>query len=979
MSNLTAPSSSHELAPSSAPVRAGDVIADKYEVERVLAEGGMGVVVAAQHMQLRRRVALKFLRPELCEMREVVARFLREAQAMTAIQNEHVARVLDVGTMADGPPYMVMEYLEGEDLAQVLDRRERLPVTEAVDYVLQGMEALAEAHVHGFVHRDLKPSNLFVAERPDGSPLVKVLDFGISKVVAKEGGGGDLTHAHGLLGSPLYMSPEQIRSSKSVDARADIWTLGIILFELVSGVPPFQAESVPAVLAAIIADDAPLLHTVVREAPPELSEVVARCLRRNREERYANVGELAGALSRFASRDGHRSVEGIVRVIAHHAKRTTPVDLEIQTPAKEVKVTTPLHGSEQGAPLSPLAETAHDPSVLPNSIRHPATDETIEDRSSESTFGKYRLIAVLGQGGMADVFLAVLAGPEGLGFSKLVVIKRLRSNLASDPEFVAMLVDEARIAARLNHPNVVQTHEVGVIQNEYYIAMEYLDGQPLNRIVQRARAARRADAAGTPLDIPLAYRLGIVRDMLAGIHHAHELVDFDGAPLGLVHRDVTPQNVFVTYEGQVKVVDFGIAKARGRATETAQGVVKGKVAYMAPEQASAQEVDRRADVFGAGVVLWELLTGERMWKGLEDVAIIQKLMLDKIPSSPRAIRPDVPKALDAIVTKALARKPADRYATARDLLVDIERYMESEGLKCTPRELGEWVGALFADRRKQTRSLIESQLSALRADLPRAIRDLREMGTPPSGPLSGPMSAPAGLRLERLDHEPADVPGLRSDPVMARSHPGSTTGSGAAKLRSRVAILGGAAAVAGAIGVVAAFSRETGPTAPPVVATTGASGELSSRPSPSAVPKEMPSAVVANEESPPAPVDAPIKLSLSGSMSGLEFSIDEEPKAKGPLALTRPRDDRPHTITATAPGYRSETRRVTFDADVAWTAELTPVRAAPRQPPMGTARPVMPPSAATAPTAPTPTKTEPAPTTSGRRKRDIDPDNPYAQ
>jgi eukaryotic-like serine/threonine-protein kinase len=966
MSNITAPTSSDlGRGVTSSPVSAGDVIADKYEVERVLAEGGMGVVVAAQHKQLRRRVALKFLRPELCEMREVVARFLREAQAMTTIQNEHVARVLDVGTMTTGAPYMVMEYLEGEDLAQVIERRDRLPVTEAIDYVLQGMEALAEAHVHGFVHRDLKPSNLFVTQRPDGSPLVKVLDFGISKVVAGEGGGVDLTHAHGLLGSPLYMSPEQIRSSKSVDARADIWTIGIILFELVSGQVPFQAESVPAVLAAIIADDPPLLLSVVPDSPPQLSDVISRCLRRNREERYANVADLANALKPFASREGHHSIEGIVRVIAHHARRTTPVDLRADTPPKGVRVVTPLHGSEQSAPLSPLAATAADPSLLHNLTPE---EPPKKDNANESTFGKYRLIAVLGQGGMADVFLAVLAGPQGLGFSKLVVIKRLRSNLASDPEFVAMLVDEARIAARLNHPNVVQTYEVGVIQNEYYIAMEYLDGQPLNRIVQRIRNKSGQSSA---LDIPLAFRLGIVRDLLAGVHHAHELADFDGSPLGLVHRDVTPQNVFVTYDGQVKVVDFGIAKARGRATETAQGILKGKVAYMAPEQAGAQDTDRRADVFAAGVVLWELLTGERLWKGLDDVSIIQKLMLDKIPSSPRAVRPDVPRALDAMVKKALSRKKGDRYATARDFQVEIERFMESEGLKCPPRELGEWIGSLFADRRKQTRSLIESQLSALRSESPRSMRDMRDMGSPPpSGPMSGSMSGPMGMRLERLDQEPA---GLRSDPVMARSHPGSTTGSGA-RLKSRAAIVGGAAVVLAVIGIIAAISR-TPPK--PIVPPTLASSELSSRGNAAPVPIE--STTVATKESsadrtPNVPADAPIKVALRGGAPGIEFAIDDEPKAKGPLALTKPRDKNAHRITATAPGYRPETKTVAFDADVTWTAQLAPTRGG--APTAGTTTAAHTASVASLVPAPPP---QPTTSASGRRRRDIDPDNPYAQ
>src|SRR5215468_3006277 len=201
---------------------------------------------------------------------------------------------------------------------------------------------------------------------------------------------------------------------------------------------------------------------------------------------------------------------------------------------------------------------------------------------------KYRLIAEIGKGGMADVYLAVVQGPAG--FNKLVVIKKTRSELTRDPEFIAMFLDEARLAARLNHPNVVQTHEVGQEGDRYFIAMEYLDGQPLNRI--RARA-------GSSFGVNLQVR--VLADVLAGLHHAHELCDFDGTPLGVVHRDATPQNVFVTYDGLIKVVDFGIAKAVDSSAETRTGVVKGKVTYMAPEQAKGDRVDRRADIFAVGV------------------------------------------------------------------------------------------------------------------------------------------------------------------------------------------------------------------------------------------------------------------------------------------------------------------------------------------------------------------------------------------
>src|SRR5258708_827003 len=216
----------------SAPLTQGDILAGKYRVEQVLGKGGMGVVVAATDTQLERRVAIKFLLPEYAEHKEASQRFLREARAAVKIHSEHVARVIDVGTMENGAPYMVMEYLQGTDLAGTLDERVTLPVEEAVAYVLEACDAIAEAHSVGIVHRDLKPANLFLASQPDGSIKIKVLDFGISKaMMTTTGMDPSLTRTTSMMGSPLYMSPEQMRSAKHVDPRTDVWALGVILYE----------------------------------------------------------------------------------------------------------------------------------------------------------------------------------------------------------------------------------------------------------------------------------------------------------------------------------------------------------------------------------------------------------------------------------------------------------------------------------------------------------------------------------------------------------------------------------------------------------------------------------------------------------------------------------------------------------------------------------------------------------------------------
>jgi len=293
----------------------GDVVGGKFKIEGVLGTGGMGVVFTARHVQLGQKVAIKVLRRKTAASPDAVSRFLREARTAVNLQSAHVVRVMDVGTLDDGLPYMVMEHLTGTDLCDLLGQRKALPVEEAVDYVLQGMEAVAEAHSMGLVHRDLKPANLFLTTRPDGSGLVKVLDFGISKATeGSEQGDQSLTATSAVMGSPMYMSPEQLRSSKNVDTRTDIWALGIILYELVSGRFPFEDETVTGLCARIAADPPVPLREHRPDVPPAFEAVVARCLAKNMKDRPQTVGELAVALRPFASAEVQLAVDRIVRI-----------------------------------------------------------------------------------------------------------------------------------------------------------------------------------------------------------------------------------------------------------------------------------------------------------------------------------------------------------------------------------------------------------------------------------------------------------------------------------------------------------------------------------------------------------------------------------------------------------------------------------------------------------------------------------------
>jgi serine/threonine-protein kinase len=295
-------------------VHEGDVLAGKFRIERVLGQGAMGVVVAATHIQLDERVALKFLLPEALVNADAVARFAREARAAVKIKSEHVVRVSDVGTLESGSPYMVMEYLQGQDLSDWTRDRGALSVPEAVEFLLQACEALAEAHAIGIIHRDLKPANLFVTTRRDGTPCIKVLDFGISKFT---GAGADLamTKTSTVMGSPLYMSPEQLSSTRTVDARTDIWALGVILFELVSGRVPFEAETMPELCGKVLSEPPPSLRGLRQNMPEAIDAIVFRCLAKDRTQRYANVAELAEALAPLGPPNATRSAERIARIL----------------------------------------------------------------------------------------------------------------------------------------------------------------------------------------------------------------------------------------------------------------------------------------------------------------------------------------------------------------------------------------------------------------------------------------------------------------------------------------------------------------------------------------------------------------------------------------------------------------------------------------------------------------------------------------
>jgi serine/threonine-protein kinase len=327
---------------------------------------------------------------------------------------------------------------------------------------------------------------------------------------------------------------------------------------------------------------------------------------------------------------------------------------------------------------------------------------------------------------MADVLLCVGRGPSG--FNKLVVLKTMRKELVADDDMRQMFLAEARLSARLNNANVVQVYEVADTTLPC-IVMEYLEGQPLSSLEREA---------GELFTIPM--QLKVLSEALSGLHYSHELKDYDGTPLNIVHRDISPQNIFVTYDGGIKVLDFGIAKASNVRNQTRTGIIKGKIAYMPREQLLNEDTDRRADIYAIGCMLWRAAAGEKLWSGVPDGDVMRALIEGRIPL-PSEKRPVDPK-LEAIVMKALAPEPAERYPTALALRIVIDEYLSETSPKTNMREVGELVSEVFAEqqeaRKQQIQTALQAPLSEAPPEIPEGIQSIIQMTTEDTGVSRGP-------------------------------------------------------------------------------------------------------------------------------------------------------------------------------------------------------------------------------------------------
>ena len=514
--------------------------------------------------------------------------------------------------------------------------------------------------------------------------------------------------------------------------------------------------------------------------------------------------------------------------------------------------------------------------------------------------GKYRYIAMLAEGGMADVYLAVT---QSAGFEKLVVIKQLRDTLAEDPTFVAMFMDEARLAARLNHPNVVQTLEVGTdaATGLHFIAMEFLEG------VAYVRFARLKERVPPPL----AFHVRILVDVLRGLHYAHELRDFDGKPLNVVHRDVSPQNVMSTFAGGVKVLDFGIAKA-ALAVEQRPEDFKGKLEYMAPEQAALGDVDRRADVFSVGVMLWEALARRRLYRKGDDK--LRLLVEGRLPDV-LSVAPSTPKRLAAICARAMAHERDARYPTADAMADELEEWLASTTQHVTARDVGSYVADKFSSTRAKISAAIEAQLTLFRS-LPESAPDTIPLSRLPVTDVPPPdPSEPAPPVSVAGGPVPRALPSATSGPrawAMADSAPIDAippqSAAGAARRNDVGAVAIAVLALAGVAvlsGVVAVASRErdvSNATAPHVASA----------------PVQ---AATATEE-------AQIDFTIKASPREARIYLDGKQLESNPANGQRPRDGAMHIVRIEAPGYDPREESITFERSLLVTIELRPSPAA---------------------------------------------------
>lgn len=496
------------------------------------------------------------------------------------------------------------------------------------------------------------------------------------------------------------------------------------------------------------------------------------------------------------------------------------------------------------------------------------------DANARTKLDRYELVGELASGGMATVFLGRIGGVGG--FQRFVAIKRLHPHLAHEQDFVEMFIDEARLAASIHHPNVVPILDIGASEHGYYLAMEYIEGDTLARLLARAAST------GARLPMPIALR--IVLDTLAGLHAAHELRDEQDALLGLVHRDVSPQNILVGVDGTSRITDFGVAHASSRLSTTRGGQLKGKLAYMAPEQARGQGIDRRADVFAMGTVLWEVLAGRRLFKAEGDAETLNRVLFEPIPRL-REVDESLPAALDAVATRALERDPEKRYATCSELFDALERAARATRLVASARDVATYVQEVMGQEIQQQREAVRSWLAASE---PSRVQ-VSELLAPP--PLFAPTTMSDSMRTGSSVSSAA-ITIRHGERRLPNGLPEEAGAEPRGSFRRR-ALISGAAASGLLVLVLALWARSSLRAAPsvgelPAAAAAPSASSAANAEIPASAPSDPPSPPATVEPAEPAPV--PSSESPEPSAAPAASSLPTAPAPKAAEAPRRPVD-----------------------------------------------------------------------------------------
>ena len=618
----------------------------KYEVVEELGRGGMGVVYRAYDPTLEREVALKVIQQIALDVADTKARFYREARMAARLSHDAIAVIYEIGE-EEGVPFIAMEYLPGRDLRSVIDSRDTLSLEQKLDYARQVVRGLQYAHAKNVIHRDIKPENIKLLE--DGR--VKIIDFGIAKPYTPTASPEDrstsavLTRMGMRIGTPWYMSPEQARGNP-VDRRTDIFSFGVVLYELLTYAKPFQGDDT-TVLYKILHEDPPPIKLEESGLADELQRILLRCLAKDHEERYADCTEVLRDL--VALTEGPSQDPRVRALLAQ--------GIALDRAEKYDEAAAKFNQILEIDPDNPQARAFLKRLSLRD--REAFMRKVLAGDIIGTVISHFQILDRIGGGGMGVVYRA-----EDMSLKRIVALKFLMPDLVRDPSAKKRFLKEAQAASALDHPNICTIHEISeTVEGLLFICMAFYGGENLSTRI----------AAG-PLEPAAA--IDVVVRIGKGLAKAHEY--------GIVHRDIKPANVIITSDGEVKIVDFGLAKLSGGTQITRVGARMGTLPYMSPEQIRGNTLDHRTDIWSLGVLLFQTLTGQLPFQREYEAAMLYAIVTDDPPLL-TSVRSALPKELEEVISRALRKDPAERYASVQTLVEDLERI---QGRVVQTKELG---------------------------------------------------------------------------------------------------------------------------------------------------------------------------------------------------------------------------------------------------------------------------------------------------